>query len=245
MKKNTFYSVSGALIGGLVFCVPVAAQARQSGEPARVPDAPRPVRVPLLQSALDKNKDGELSPEEIATATASLLLLDKNKDGRLSGEELRPPPPPVGPTVEEMVARFMEFDSNGNGVLTKDELPDQLAAIFKQADANRDKSLTAGELTVLVKKQEAEAKARAASQPVPPATTVGKNAGRPTRVPLLQAALDTDSDGEIVSSEMVSSAVNLLTLDKNKDGWLNVGELRPAPIEGAKPDAPPAPPTAL
>lgn len=51
--------------------------------------------------ALDLNHDGELSADEIAHASASLLALDKNGDGKLDREELRPqrpagerPPPP-------------------------------------------------------------------------------------------------------------------------------------------------------
>ncbi len=43
-----------------------------------------------LMTALDQNKDGDLSVDEIAAASRSLLLLDRDKDGRLSEEELRP-----------------------------------------------------------------------------------------------------------------------------------------------------------
>ena len=44
---------------------------------------------PLLR-ALDENKDGELSADEIKNAGAALKALDKNSDGKLSAEELRP-----------------------------------------------------------------------------------------------------------------------------------------------------------
>jgi len=47
---------------------------------------------PIL-SALDKNRDGELSSKEIDAAAASLKTLDKNGDGKLSEEEFRPQPP--------------------------------------------------------------------------------------------------------------------------------------------------------
>ncbi len=43
--------------------------------------------------ALDKDRDGELSRDEIADAPKALKTLDKNGDGILSHEELRPTRP--------------------------------------------------------------------------------------------------------------------------------------------------------
>ena len=45
--------------------------------------------MPVL-AALDANKDGVISMEEINNATAALKALDKNKDGDLTEEEMRP-----------------------------------------------------------------------------------------------------------------------------------------------------------
>lgn len=50
-------------------------------------------------AALDTNKDGSLSAEELKAAPESLLGLDKDGDGELSPQELFPhgPPPPPPP----------------------------------------------------------------------------------------------------------------------------------------------------
>ena len=59
--------------------------------PADGSDHPRPVDPVML--ALDANGDGTLSVAEITNATASLSALDSNKDGKLTRDELRPLPP--------------------------------------------------------------------------------------------------------------------------------------------------------
>ena len=51
----------------------------------------RPHFVPPLMAALDADKDGALSADEIANAATALLTLDKNADGKLDRMELRPP----------------------------------------------------------------------------------------------------------------------------------------------------------
>jgi Ca2+-binding EF-hand superfamily protein len=60
--------------------------------------------MPPVVQALDLNRDGSLTPDELASAPESLKTLDQDGDGTLSPEELRPqgPPPPMGenPPVE-------------------------------------------------------------------------------------------------------------------------------------------------
>ncbi|MBX3438313.1 MAG: hypothetical protein KF861_12540 [Planctomycetaceae bacterium] len=65
---------------------------RPDGEPGpggfgRRGFAPPPSPV---MAALDTNKDGELSAEEIANASVALKSLDKNDDGKLTPDEVRP-----------------------------------------------------------------------------------------------------------------------------------------------------------
>ena len=43
-----------------------------------------------VMEAIDKNKDGTLSTEELKNAAKALATLDKNKDGKIDQEEMRP-----------------------------------------------------------------------------------------------------------------------------------------------------------
>jgi EF hand len=77
------------------------------GAPAEGPGDEQPRRPgPPIMAALDTDRDGELSPEEIRNAAAALKSLDHNNDGRLDRSELAPDggrpegpdgPPPGGP----------------------------------------------------------------------------------------------------------------------------------------------------
>jgi len=51
---------------------------------------------PPLLSVLDANGDGIIDAKEIANAPAALLKLDKNGDGQLTPDEYRPQRPPPG-----------------------------------------------------------------------------------------------------------------------------------------------------
>lgn len=59
------------------------------------PGGRRPMNPIIV--ALDLNNDGMLDADEIAKASASLKKLDKNGDGNITPEEYRPPGGPGGP----------------------------------------------------------------------------------------------------------------------------------------------------
>lgn len=76
-----------------------AAQPGFPGEPGREgprdgrpggPGGPGGMRMSPIAAALDTDKDGILSAEEIAAAPTTLKTLDKNGDGVLTPDELRP-----------------------------------------------------------------------------------------------------------------------------------------------------------
>jgi hypothetical protein len=121
---------------------------------------------PPIIAALDANHDGVLSAEEIANAPAALKALDKNSDGQLTEDELRPQgPPPGGPDGQQgerppqglppggdanhphppMPPVMMALDTNGDGVLSADEIANASASLLK-LDKNGDGQLTMDEI---------------------------------------------------------------------------------------------------
>lgn len=69
----------------------------QAEPPADAPQEGRGKRpAPPILAALDADKDGELSAEEIANSVANLKLLDENSDGQLTPDEIGPGGPEGG-----------------------------------------------------------------------------------------------------------------------------------------------------
>jgi hypothetical protein len=64
----------------------------RDGEPKGPP--PNGRQVPPLIGALDADKDGKISAEEMENAPEALKELDKNGDGELTPDEFGPPRPP-------------------------------------------------------------------------------------------------------------------------------------------------------
>ena len=127
-----------------------------------------------LMDALDTDKDGELSAEEIANAATALKTLDKDGNGKLTEDELRPQfgeggPGEGGPgrggpggfgqdgesnsVAKEMVKRMLAFDKDGDGMLSRDEIPRRMLALLARADTNQDGYLSEEELLVLAEQQ--------------------------------------------------------------------------------------------
>ncbi len=102
MRKSLVVLIAAVAVMSLV----AVSLAQPPGEEPGKREGPRPGRgfgpppMPLIE-ALDANRDGQLSAEEIAAASQALKKLDKDGDGKLSAEELRPrgfgPGVPGGP----------------------------------------------------------------------------------------------------------------------------------------------------
>lgn len=120
----------------------------------------------------DANGDGVLTRDEaMAQADARFDRMDANKDGKLTSDEMRPrgrmggaevpppppppadgaappPPPPGGPAMggrgfgDRMFARL---DTNGDGVIDREEFRAQAARRFDRMDTNKDGKIDAAE----------------------------------------------------------------------------------------------------
>lgn len=117
-------------------------------------------RLPLMM-ALDADKDGTISVAELENASKALAKLDKDGDGALSPEELRPDfagmaregmpkgggPGGDGPPSKEMMARmFEQRDTDKDGKLSGDEIPERMQQNLAKIDENSDGAIDKSEM---------------------------------------------------------------------------------------------------
>lgn len=115
--------------------------------------------VSPLMTALDTDKDGKLSAEEIKNAATALATLDKNKDGVLEVAELAPARPERGGRggggggwdPSSIVDRIMERDGDKDGKLSKEEAGERMAQGFDRVDTDKDGFLTREEIVEMTK----------------------------------------------------------------------------------------------
>ena len=89
MKRNAILITAALGIGAVITLAQDGG--RRFGGPAGL----RP--MPPIVAALDTNKDGKLDTNEIANASTALKTLDKNGDGEITPEEMFGRPPAGGP----------------------------------------------------------------------------------------------------------------------------------------------------
>jgi Ca2+-binding EF-hand superfamily protein len=187
---------------------------------------------------LDTNGDGILDAEEIAAAAVRLAKLDKNSDGRITSDEARPPMPGGrgrggpegreryeegggGNVAEDTVKSLMAFDANGDGKLSRDELPERFQGIFERADENKDGFLTPDEIRKVAAAQAAPSAGRSERGGPEGERRDGPGPGREMnfiRMDPVLVAVDTDGDGVLSAEEIRGAAQSVLKLDKDGDG---------------------------
>ncbi|WP_166823525.1 EF-hand domain-containing protein [Thalassoroseus pseudoceratinae] len=123
----------------------------------------RPPPNPIVE-AIDKDKNGSLSAEEIKNAVAALKTLDKNDDGEISREEMRPegpgrfgqggPRPDFNPEdfAKNFVSRMLDQnDKNKDGKIAKSEVTGRFAENFDRGDTNKDGFIDKAEMEAMAK----------------------------------------------------------------------------------------------
>jgi Ca2+-binding EF-hand superfamily protein len=239
---------------GLFLGLAVAAQAQDDHGPDRAgqrpgfgrgPDGGRFPQPNVGFTAIDTNGNLILESEEIDAAPKSLAKLDKDGDGQITSDEVRMsmpqrrprrdeekeggPPPNL---IEDTVKTLMAFDANGDGKLSRSELPERFQGIFDRGDVNKDGFLTPDEIRKV-----------AVAQAPPPEPVRAAGRGGPDgerregprrefnfiRIDPILAAIDTNGDGVLSAEEIRNAASAIRKLDTNKDGRVTREEAIPAP----------------
>ncbi len=138
------------------FCVPVTQQYRISLE--RDPDGGRRTgrfpergggRMAGRLRDRDVNGDGRISRDEVPERMGRLFgRLDANGDGFIDEDELEEIA--SGTRVE----RFLERDEDGDGRVSRDEVPEQMRYRFERIDSNHDGYIDREELEVMFERME-------------------------------------------------------------------------------------------
>ena len=211
---------------------------------------------------IDKNGDGFITADEIAPERATFFerMLregDKDGDGKLSREEfrvgfaerarggrVRPEGGNFGGRLGGIVERLKQLDTNQDGKVSLDEVPeerrDMFEALLDQFDEDGDDAISLEEMTkaarVLSERfgaerggpagrpspepaadPQPERRRRLEGRPVPGVPPLGAG-------PLLRV-LDLDGDGALSAEEIAAAPESLKALDRNNDGRITRREL--------------------
>ncbi len=173
-------------------------------------------------TALDADGDGAISTRELRKAVVVLKQLDADKDGKITqAEALGGPPNP-----QAMIDHLMESDKDGDGKLSKSEVPRHLAPTLGSADTNGDGSLDRAELTNAMQNSRPQFGGPGGGGPGRFGGAGGFNGDpRPGGPNLSQ--YDRNHDGQLSADELPTQLRGMLRgTDQNGDGKLNTQELQ-------------------
>lgn len=173
--------------------------------------SPGRLNVAGLLQRQDKNGDGKLSKSEAPERMAVAFdRFDVNGDGVLDSAELKRMSERIAGnpgTGTEGMPYFRQMDRNGDGSISRDEVPPPLQQRFKQIDADSDGKLSPRELAQAVQGRRG-----------------GSQAARSPKQ--LFYDQDSDADGRLTRSEAKGQfARDFDKLDANNDGELDFREI--------------------
>lgn len=193
MKLGILFAVAGTLL---------------ASSPTRAQEQPERERgAEATFQRLDDDADGTLSPDELSTiATARFDQLDRDDDGVLSFTEFLE----MG-SRRDPATTFRTLDTDGDGRIAGDELPEWLRARFENVDTNDDGFVDEDEMKLMA------VRAREA-----------RNA--PSGLMRRLMELDIDGDGRLHRDELPEAMEYLRAqfehFDFNEDGYIDGAELR-------------------
>ena len=170
----------------------------------------------------DKNGDNKLTEDEVpAQAWERLAKADKDSDGSVTIEELQAAggnrPGGDRPGGGGNGERLKEMDKNGDGNLSKDEVPERAWAFMSRADKNGDEVLSKEELEAM--------RAAAGSGRGGPGGRPGRGEGGEGGADMF-ANLDKDKDGKLTEAEVPEQLwARLSKADKDADGAVSKAEM--------------------
>ena len=195
-----------------------------------------------LLAALDTDRNGELSSEEVTAAAESLKKLDRDGDGKVTQRELFPPRPEGGPDggrpdPERMLGFMKQQDRDGDGKLSKEEVGERMRANFDRIDTNGDGRLDDTELKQMIARmtppdggRRPEGRPNADGKPA--ADGERRREGRPFNEEEAKArfkAADKNEDGQLSKEELPESLrEHFEKIDVNRDGSIGPVEMHDA-----------------
>jgi Ca2+-binding EF-hand superfamily protein len=178
-------------------------------------------------TVIDANGDGLINAAELRRAATALRTLDANGDGSISLAEassangLAAPAPGAG-GAQPSDQMFAQYDKNGDGKLMADEVPPNMARVFRQMDANGDAVVTRDEFA-------AAAAAAAASNQFGGMMGGAMNPQMTQQIMQQMAQFDRNGDGRLQPGEVPPQmGPGLQGADRNGDGAIDANEMMTA-----------------
>ncbi|MAS94140.1 MAG: hypothetical protein CMO55_13170 [Verrucomicrobiales bacterium] len=214
---------------------------RPGGGKGKGPGGPKGNPGELFQRA-DKNSDGKLTEDELpAEVWSRISRLDSDKDGAVTKEEVAAGRPEGRPGSAEgpgkgkgKGADFLKrADKNGDGDISKDEVPEQAWERMSRMDKDNDGVLTKEEMAAGF----AAMRGMRGEGGKGPGGRAGATSGGPVAI---FSRYDEDKDGKLAESEVPGEMWSKLRkADTDADGLVSKSELEKVYGEMRKYSAPP------